>query len=323
MIQTRKSAFTLVELLVVIGIIALLISILLPALNKVRQQANLVDCKSRLRQMGQALSIYVVDSKGLMPWGVINRNLTGDTAPFNATPNDQESIWWWYYTLGQVMDRKLVSSDGLVHSLPKVFSDRDTVESGGGVARYVNHFVANIRVFASNKDGDSAPEYFQNAPAAYIGKQVHQRKISTIRPQGTFLIWDSSQIAENSSKWDLPGDAYGVSVELDQNEWTYGHCFCLNVPDNPGVNYDRPILPGDVGYYGQSAVACRTLQIKFNRDQQSAFYDSPNAIDPWKNQLRFRHMNNTVLNALCVDGHVEDRRVGEAMVKDFCTNYPY
>jgi prepilin-type processing-associated H-X9-DG protein len=57
-----------VELLVVIGIIALLISMLLPALNKVRQQAIKLNCASNLRSAGQALFLYAADNKGNLPY---------------------------------------------------------------------------------------------------------------------------------------------------------------------------------------------------------------------------------------------------------------
>jgi prepilin-type N-terminal cleavage/methylation domain-containing protein/prepilin-type processing-associated H-X9-DG protein len=68
----RRTAFTLVELLVVIGIIALLISMLLPALNKAREQAKRTVCQSQLRQIGQVWHMYAGDHKGFFPNHGIN-----------------------------------------------------------------------------------------------------------------------------------------------------------------------------------------------------------------------------------------------------------
>ena len=114
-VSSRVRAFTLVELLVVIGIIALLVSILLPTLGKAQESARQVKCLSNLKQLGNATVAYLNDNKGVMPapapfggpsyhragdstagafdyicWYRIKDPVTGAAYPVNAAPENQD-----------------------------------------------------------------------------------------------------------------------------------------------------------------------------------------------------------------------------------------
>jgi prepilin-type N-terminal cleavage/methylation domain-containing protein/prepilin-type processing-associated H-X9-DG protein len=90
----RRGAFTLVELLVVIGIIAVLIGVLLPVLGRAREQGRSTACLSNLRQLGLAFMMYANDNKGFLP----------ATARGNTFEQD-----WIHWQLTRNLDRSAIA----------------------------------------------------------------------------------------------------------------------------------------------------------------------------------------------------------------------
>src|SRR5690242_18942580 len=90
-------AFTLTELSVVIGIIALLIAILLPSLRKARESANRVKCMSNLRSLGQANLMYTNHNRGSLPF------------PARTTDYQNEDFLWWQVNRFAKVDQSSLS----------------------------------------------------------------------------------------------------------------------------------------------------------------------------------------------------------------------
>jgi len=110
----KKNAFTLVELLVVISIIALLLSVLMPALGKARLQAKKIVCSSDLKQWGLGFQLYAADNKQFYPLG------------WHSPPYLQKYLLQMLNTYFKPKDLRIISCPVLNIPLPqKVFDPND------------------------------------------------------------------------------------------------------------------------------------------------------------------------------------------------------
>ncbi len=139
--RNKAKGFTLVELLVVIGIIALLISILLPALNRAREQGNRVKCSSNLRQIGLAIMMYANDNKGNFPrtrFNTAGATVTAGNEAYNQAnsfgpgvpPNSVTASFF------QVLKTQDLTSE--VFNCPSSSAERPSFPGTGGVANFSN-----------------------------------------------------------------------------------------------------------------------------------------------------------------------------------------
>jgi prepilin-type N-terminal cleavage/methylation domain-containing protein len=108
--RRTRNAFTLVELLVVIGIIAVLIAILLPALQSARKQAATVKCLAHMRQIGNAYLLYASENKQAFP--LVRMDIDDNGTNTSPLPGKYRANIYWqdvvakYLTAGKMNSKR-------------------------------------------------------------------------------------------------------------------------------------------------------------------------------------------------------------------------
>jgi len=114
----NRFAFTLVELLVVIGIIAILIAILLPAISRAKDQANTTACLANMRSLGQLMVAYQVEYKGAYPYSLFLRNVVGggpsSVGDGGSSNTDKGVFVWWSVIRKYMKNGKFANHDNFV-----------------------------------------------------------------------------------------------------------------------------------------------------------------------------------------------------------------
>lgn len=160
----KKNNFTLIELLVVIAIIAILASMLLPALNKARETAKQAKCSSTVKQFGQATAMYTVDSRDFLP--------PQQTVALDPTPINQPN---WAMILATYLNYKIkaVTNDDGIYLCP---SDNTPRTNAAGYYGKISYAVNNS-VFRAAPGGDASV----NNHASYNPRFV---KITNVKKPG-------------------------------------------------------------------------------------------------------------------------------------------
>jgi prepilin-type processing-associated H-X9-DG protein len=217
-----RSAFTLVELLVVLGIVVLLIAILLPSLSRARASARVTQCAANLHQLELAFSTYAADNRGWFP-------------PNLSSP--APGIFW--------------SDDSRIgHYIPSRRPPVAADKAGGGVYICPEDSAPSYLCYSMNIWASSAidPTVSALSPAAGVAWTAHSgRSAQLILLAESYSVLGSSSLgwyaeptigAAGANASLRFGGGSGIAPPVNANRWGYLNC---------ELNFMRHRTPGSAG----------------------------------------------------------------------------
>jgi prepilin-type N-terminal cleavage/methylation domain-containing protein len=277
----RRAAFTLIELLVVIAIIAVLIGLLLPAVQKVREAAARIKCTNNLKQIGLAVHNYAGDQNGQLPNAaeLVNFGLGGGTAAYD---------WRYYETSLHFQLLPYLEQDNLHRAM----------ESFARSAAFPNSYYTNngapgangttgVKVFCCpsdptlGADGKVVGQPQGYAGTSYAGNyQVFASPGTTLTNGTSYSRYQIGNIPDGTSNTVLFAEQYAQSA-VDANFWA----FPINMTFNNGGPNRQWVQAGPVSNFAGLADSIFAMG--------PAITGPINAAPAWIPPPEFNHRPNT------------------------------
>jgi prepilin-type N-terminal cleavage/methylation domain-containing protein/prepilin-type processing-associated H-X9-DG protein len=313
---TRKEAkgFTLVELLVVIGIISLLISILLPALGKARAAAATLKCEANLRSIGQGLSMYLVQygatypqADGSADWPETERTWSsliavsmfpgGNFTSENTGPVATQHHFYDYDSESAICNQKMAG----LFRCPSAALDSTNFSWVSNTT-----YAVNPVVFANGNPSDNwnwgGSKKLPAGPAS-----------SAAMTYGSVPYYKATWMKNNAEKVIVMDSNIRI---LDNGQGTggsWGAVFDIDFPDTTGEGMRA-------GYYmteNSDLWSPSTPKNILSQPVDLSNSDRDQGVPYWRYYPRFRHGDNNQGNFLFADGHVQTftrKRQGKTFV---------
>ena len=269
----RGRAFTLLELVVAIGIVALASAMLIKTVIKVRDRAGDITCQSNLRQLLHALQSYNVDNNGSMPYGFY---WVGSGPPtWDPPPTGNNEFISWASELNRYFN--------IPKGYAPAFRCPDAIQQAGPhVLSYVMNLIVAVSPYYEIQIGGTPPRAQTKPPNLHLMLR---------ESPGTVLIWDRPVTMSGDGNL---GHLIGADID-NQRFWSGAQ--------TPQYRYYSPHDPfGSIppGILGNN----RAVQLNVGSNVYRNIDPPANSTFPWQGNLRFRHEGQTQCNAAFADGSV-------------------